>query len=654
MIFVHTTPNRRSFIRAISFLNTHIWLFLLKMSLQNQLHRLTGETTICFLPPQTNKPRSRAETELVHSSAKGHVTRLQHRLRTAKRTPALKITIKRKPEHRADPIVPCQKVYPNELKSHKDKSSVSSWRQDFSDHIIASEGHSNLSIGQEQAELTSSPLDIHRPSNWLAISPKLSNPGVIRLFQFSTTVLWPTYDVARGLATPQETFTKSWQAFYLSIQSASTNPGAFHGTMWVSAVWISHHTLQPIVDAEQIKHKQLALRSLSSHIQKTSSLTDGVLAAILPLMNDEIKPYLFQRTMNGPRKAFQPPFKGLQWLDIHGRQPFIPLHWLAVIGIINDKGGLDSFDLPTVVFPFQYGDIIQSTLQLHRPSFYMSTCFKGLESRLSRDDHFGFGDILLADPHSAQKIDQVDTTMAVVWLSMFISDERLLDAMKDLRCWCHVLDHFQRSLSYNPPTSTEIATIGLCRNILQYKLLSTAIPESFNGSQTFGNGFTACADEASIEILLRTSLLIISIGVTFPVSFTSPWQILVSRLSNQLQEAHLTTILKHYPGLNNFLLWCSMVGCLGAIQIDDAVTRNFFIETMCRLEQNQLARREENHITQKLTNPASTCSQNMESRTWDEVRRSSLSTFVWSDESCNVAAKLIWDDVRLRFSITRT
>lgn len=99
--------------------------------------------------------------------------------------------------------------------------------------------------------------------------------------------------------------------------------------------------------AEQLRHRSKALESLGAAITRDDSSPEALILSVLFLcLNDGV---FLKGGIPNSFSPFTPPFPRLQWVDYYGSRDVHPLHWSAIVSLVEKQGGIDqvkSFGLP--------------------------------------------------------------------------------------------------------------------------------------------------------------------------------------------------------------------------------------------------------------------------------------------------------------------
>lgn len=570
---------------------------------------MADRATFVFLPPQKKEPISQREHELSMSQARSHVARLIHLSRRAK-------------DNKSHPV----RKIPSKFAKDKTRSLQSS-----------------------RPLLTDTPvLDLRQPNACLVVDYKLDNPGVIRLFQYLTTSLWPRHDVGSELVEQKQSFIRHW--VHLTLRS-----GLFHGMMWTAAAFLSHDMLSASTSQEGLRQRQLTIRDVSKDIiHNGTNVEMATLWGMLALCTPEADVTLFKAIIVNPRATFVPVFPDLYNLRIHGRQPSIAEHLSVLIDIVEVKGGLDFLGDRSFAAAVQNVDLYNSTMHIRRPRLALSKLYQSLKQEYTRTNGFGHPHMAMVG-HDSDDSPLSGSVSQLDLLSPSELSEDLRELMLDLQVWSRVLQLYDEDYNGSIVSKADLSAIAFCRNIFQYRVLECTTPafdesDDTDVSKEFGSKKTV----QDITVLIQITLLIFSIGVMFPITYTLTWERLICELKAKLsiRMSHLSSL--HNTSSINCLLWSCFLGGLAAGHINDFRGEEWFVEALYEIE------RRVTEIPYTRPRHFETLEQHYKGggkpaaklvRSWSEVKTSCLEPILWCGSACDAAAQRLWDRVQWRFAM---
>jgi hypothetical protein len=386
-----------------------------------------------------------------------------------------------------------------------------------------------------------------------------------KLYHHSVTVFWPGFD--RG---SDKSHTPPFTTFGAVLKQQ--RPSLFHAMMWQAAMYLSVIHKAPITERDSILHHQNAVVLILAELQNPiESIDESTLWVMLGLATRESGGAIDLADMNAGfcSLGLEP-----QWLDLYGRRPLLEDHLNALYKIIDLKGGLDALFMPGLAGAIQVTDLFQSTHRLSKPHFPLAQPFRAID-KIIRD---GFLETQVAFNSTPLGI---TTAFVTARLSILGLSYQL-----------HNLDLYFRAYSLCSTrsmgdTKQDLSILALQRNMIHYSLLSTIPTGEFFDSQ--GTPTTSTNDAGppgfDLDPLVRTGLLMFSIGVVFPMSNLRVWCVLVERLKVQLGWFfHRLKI----PEIRSLLLWLCTLGALASIRCSDIDSGQFFIGILCQIEWAEL------------------------------------------------------------------
>lgn len=594
---------------SVSFCDsTSLQIVVLKRSFMTRYRQSSqvwmDKTTLMFMPIDYGEKRSQRESELVQSSVRSHLAKLQHRRRIDK-TETKQAAIKRRAVAFVEPTS----------------------RARYSAQTIASK----LKLPEQES------LELYRPNTMSTVCSDLDNSDTIRLLQCCTSFYWPGYDVGSAAMSHSDTFMQSWTAFTVIAGSSRMSPVYFHAMLYSCAAFLSHQNMISGLDQEGLRQKQLAVKQLKQDFKQGIQFIDeSAMFGMLALCCDFPNFKLFPNSTKESACAFNPVFTDLQWLSINGRQPFNPIHLSAIHHLVKLKGGIHMIEMPSLRGALQYTDIVQSTLHLRAPVFPFTDGYEELAKHNTRENWYGLESTIRGLPSLAVFQNEIRRVDAVKYLASHELAPELEEMMLDLRLWSLLTDCLSIPKNRAYLKHGDLSHIGICRNVLQYRLLSTTMPLE---NKTFNNTSTSVSGaDVDIADLVKTALVLVSVGFTFPVSYSVTFQFLTRRLRVLIIRDRLRLLLLD-PSLYPFFTWACMLGCLSATQCGDFRNRDWFVDILCRLEE-----------AQSIEDPISSYKILRNVRSWTEVRQNCLQPFIWQNGACDLEASKIWQEVQDRIS----
>lgn len=451
---------------------------------------------------------------------------------------------------------------------------------------------------------------------WINTGDPLLSEHTYMLYHHSATIFWPGFDRGSDKShTPP--FTLSWALL------REQGPALFHSMMWQAAMHLSVIHKRPITERESIAHHHSAISCLLTELNRPpESVDESTLWGMLGIATTESGGVVDMLDMAA---GFRPLGAELQWLDFYGRRALVKSHVKALYQIIDSKGGLDALKMPGFFGSIQITDLFQSTHCLSTPHFPLAKPFEAMKNIMQAS----FTILLTQFEQTAVGIAAQNIMVKLVEHGL---SSQLCNVILDYRAFClsttNGLDDAGQDLSF----------LAVQRNLIHYGLLCT-IPlvediDTWSPAAIPVDGDDQ--EQVDLDGLMRTGLLIFSIGVVFPLSNLAVWQALVARLQVQVSQA-LKELLK--PDLRTLLLWLCMMGGLASARISDLTSQAWFIDIICTVELEELLSLAPN-IPQ---------ARPSEARPWNRVK-TLLKTVVWSDISCDQGARLIWSEVLDRVS----
>lgn len=622
-----------------------------------------------FLPTVTSSTRTRRDIELSRSSARSHLAKISHRQHRLGGKASISKSGSNTNTTRQAPTLETQaastrdaSLYFTRLNDYGHRTGVAEqngasraillaeaddletdlfldqWPADnaFVPNAISGgralqEQHEQMITATTRGSSLLPTVSTYRPNAWTTVSHHLSSLHSLRLFEYCGTRLWKGYNPGMGVG---DQYAPLYAVAWAASQAGSC--AYFSAQMWQAAIHMSLQRGEPITEPESFRYYQRALRMISEDLQKPISTIDhSTIFAILGLCLPEQKSF---RRYDQFNDGFRSPFLNLQWIGLLGREPMVKHHLHALFRIVELKGGIDMLHIFPSTYAVQYLDVLDSTFHLCPPRFHLAHMFQTNGSDCHRDNHFGLKKFLYVTGDMFD-IHETETPAIQDLLHHGLSAE-VHEVMLDMRVWALLLPKLQAE--YNVRIGGSM--LALRRNIIQHRLLCTINTEAelLLRSSTQSKAVPIYQRSSTVTKLVRTGLLVFSVGVMFPVQYASVYATLLEQLRNLLTK-HLSTLLDRE--LYNLITWLCILGCLATSRAPTHGSRGFFIDTMCQAEELRASTFSskaaelymENGISGVgYTNPPS----------WDFVKKSCLTPFVWNDEACDSGAQLIWFEVQ--------
>lgn len=612
-----------------------------------------------FLPTVTSSTRTDRDIALLRSSARSHLAKtILHRERRLK---ASQLTAKPKltsfasngtsvlQASAADYIVVSSGVYA--LRHQKQYAEFSSEDAAVRNvHLAEADAlradlryiESLLHVQEEQSitmsvtQSSSMPaLSVYRPNAWTTVSHHLSSLHSLRLFEYCGTTLWKGYEPGMDIRNPYDPLQAiAWAA------SDVGNCSYFNGSMWQAAIHLSVREGKLVTSVESLQYYQRALRMMAKDLTKpVDDIDQTTIFTMFGLCVPEPKRFEIE---NHSSDGFQSPFLELQWIGLLGREPLVENHLNAVFRIVELKGGIDMLHLFSISYGVQYLDVVHSTFNLSPPRYAVARIFQHDETSNSRENLFGLKKFLSTEG-PLDRFREIGTLplQQLVWYGLA---KEVFEVALDLRVWSRLL-----RLRHEMNVKVGGSLIALRRNIIQHKLLQTikAGRECIGDTDTSRTLNKSSQTSLAITDLVRTGLLVFSVGVTFPVRYAPLYDTLTSKLQRLLRK-HISMLLEN--GLYEVLIWLCMLGCLATTRATDSDSLDWFIDTICQVENlrarmcasQRAGRNQQDHFIQS--------EDTSHSLDWDRVKESCLTPFVWNDDACDSGARFVWLLVQMQLA----
>lgn len=629
-----------------------------------------------FLPSVTSRARTSRDIELVRSDARSHLARIVHRERrqkaslpTAKSVPtsfASNSTAASQASAAGYDQVSLTVNGPSHNRQHAHLSSedaaIRTTALAESDALRADLHHNEwssddefepnlhldqvLSYMREEQSFTAlaaqnsstQPLSTYRPNAWTTISQHLSSLHSLRLFEYCGTRLWKGYN-------PGLDMQNHYVPLYAVARAASEadNSSYFNAQMWQAAIHLSIQEGQPITKPESFRYYQRALQMIAQDLTKPINKIDhttifGIFGLCLP------EPKSFEPE-NNISDGFRSPFLELQWIGLLGRKPLVQNHLTAIFRIVELKGGIDMLNFFPITYGVQYLDVLQATFNLSAPRYPIAQMFQKSEISCNRDNLFGLKEFLKTeDP--LNRIGETETPYLRQLIRYGLSKE-IFEIMLDMRVWSRLLRRLRNEMNVKIGGSL----LALRRNITQHRLLQTisTSKESIANSDGGRRLHTFSPTSLAITNMVRTGLLIFSVGVTFPVRYAPLYETLISKLQRLLRK-HIPMLLEQQ--MYEFLIWLGMLGCLATTRAPKTDSKAWFINTICRAEKLRAQTWASQCGTIDHQDHPFRSEDTPYSLLWDRIKEDCLTPFVWNDDACNAGARLIWLEVQMQLAGT--
>ncbi|OBS22742.1 hypothetical protein FPOA_09073 [Fusarium poae] len=501
-------------------------------------------TALCFLPITTTKPCNRRDVELRLASARSHLAKISHRRK--------KSTVNGK----------------NEIISVSEQIDC-----------------------RDQYHLT--------PTLFCVVPDRILDRHTAMLLQYCTQSFWPGFETGSA-AFHIPSFARDYNTLI------SQGPGLVHALLWSAAVSLSYRRNVRVTDKDSLMHYNQALRYISQDVARpVEEISEQTMYAILSITGPEVSP----DDGNGiVKRAFDPPLAELSWLHVYGRRLHIDAHAMALIRIVDLKGGIHNLKSSDFQASFNYMDLTRASQRLIRPHLPVSMLYGKVRETHDRRKLFGYaGDLT---PVSCTEMTESIRRLSELGLS---SD--LEEVILDMRAWVQVIEGYQFGFLTNPDSSLLTAH----RDLIQQRLLATLPKEE----DVVDIAVIEDSKPAEwINELVQTALLIFSLGVTFPIPYAPPYHQLSKRLNTQLEQ-HMDQALELQ--LFDLLTWLGMLGVLCSEQVRSDL-RVWFVSFL-------------NAVETKRIGISGT-------RDWLTVVTGSLKPFLWSRVSCDTAAEEAWKEVQ--------
>lgn len=160
----------------------------------------------------------------------------------------------------------------------------------------------------------------------------------------------------------------------------------------------------------------------------------------------------------------------------------------------------------------QYFDIVSSTINLTKPALSLSKLYRAAQEHETRATVFGYHNETVVI--NANEIERIWTIL----VANFGVSHCYVDLVLDLRTLCGQFDVCPRDRL----DEDNISRLALQRNLIQYRLLSTIDEAGLYDSWLCRR----------VTNLIRSSLLMFAICVTFPVECRAPLEILLKEVKS--------------------------------------------------------------------------------------------------------------------------
>lgn len=568
---------------------------------------------ICFLPVRSKSKLSRRDIELAHSSARSHIAKIRHQRQKRSISGA----------------------------GRKDNSSPRPLSTTSTPPTVGKDGQESLeaiqlSLETYQHDLVSPGLSYYRPNAWSLVSPSLTDPNTLNLWEYATTVVWPGFNPA------QEALRLHWEMSLSANVSTAVSQAQFHVNMWQSAV---HHSLRTRTDRtidQSIYHYRNAVSLISQMIWNDDpTISELAVLFIIKLM---LSPWTTSKeNEDSGISGFGAPFPDAQWLSVISLSPFVEQHAHAMYHAVNLNGGLAQLRIPAIKYAVIFVDLLHCTFSLRPPSYLLPFV---IERYGNRNNWFGYRSMFRAagvDMDSAQH----DSEAITILLSHRLSS-KVYEVLKDMRAWTRVL----QQLSQGASEAVDMLLLSLHRSIMQHRLLSTLLlPPPLNphphDNETTSHIAASGHAESAVTQIVRIGLLLFAARVTFPISNLTFHLTLAINLKELLTQ-HLSTLLDRE--LFHLLIWVCMLGALASVRTLEVTSRSYFINILKRTER---ARQQYSRLHDLGPRFVYEWSSECVSAPlqWLEVRDKCLSPFLWHEEACDAAAEAIWKEVQSQLEI---
>ena len=219
----------------------------------------------------------------------------------------------------------------------------------------------------------------------------------------------------------------------------------------------------------------------------------------------------------------------------------------------------------------------------------------------------------------------------------------------------HVWTFLLQKYEDNTILPLNLSLLATRRNLIQHKLLCTILPARSDASGSLINRAvdTDGSQRSVVTRLVRVALLIFSITVTFPIIDTRLHQNLAKQLKAELTQ-DLATLLDRQ--LYCLLIWLGAVGCVADMKTSDDVLRRCFVDILYRAEKTRMsmaARNFQGNLCMRCEGYISTTDIPRPS-SWESVKQTCLTPFLWHDATCDSVTKSIWAEVQSRIESTRS
>jgi hypothetical protein len=433
-------------------------------------------------------------------------------------------------------------------------------------------------------------LDVLRLEPWASIT-QLLDPLAREIFHYSVTIFWPGFDPGAE----RHEVANAWAPVALQ------EPALFNALMRAAILHIQTRRRATIFDLAMLGYHNRTIELLRIELsQSACSLRDGIIMAILFLQVDDNSGTTKQNLGDDIFVAF----RSLQWLDDYSCLPFVEVHRAALVKIISARG-LDCLEVNGLGSLLQYFDIISSTINLTKPALPLCKLYRTVQQSETRLTAFG---------HHTGTVDVSanKTEPALIRLvDNFGLGYHYVDLILDLRTLCILFDVYLSGKS----NSSNLSRLALHRNLIHYRLLSTVDEAELSDYWL----------RPRVTDLVRSSLLVFTICVAFPVVCQNP----LERLLKEMKQA-----IESFAGwfededLGQLCTWCCMLGAIGSATTGHDSSGHWFEEQLVVIE---LAKAESSGFGTPLC-------------TYSDVK-AVLQRHLWYGTSCDTQASLVWQRV---------
>ncbi|KAJ5457482.1 hypothetical protein N7475_008870 [Penicillium sp. IBT 31633x] len=414
--------------------------------------------------------------------------------------------------------------------------------------------------------------------------PANFEPDVINLSErYLTSVVWP------GLAPrPKNVLTAANKWFNLSMADPALFTAFMFGALCHLRVqwqnnWVPGSTFgQREQRALQLCEME-SIKLINQAVRDPErAVSDAVLLSVICMAHHQAEEELVQQHQSTP---FNPPFPRLQWIDVYGCLPPNMIHIKGLLQLVKLRGGLTEISTEGLAATISFSDILTCSVLSVHPCFDfwpLADCRRGM----SVQELLGF---------SSSDVDQGFGRLQGMGVT-----RQMAEAFQAVHTYIEII-------RANPTSTKDVSLLADQRNLTQHTILCLA-PASelhaFFSHPTHAATYEAC----------RLAALIFGVGVVFPIPVQNTPLKTLARLIQSILLQPSSSDLWSSPSTRVPLIW---VLTLGGIAANNTSERAWFVSALA----------DTTHRT-GLTS-------------WESVQ-SVLSSMLWYDAACDIAAETLW------------